>query len=261
MEQAKEPSIVVHEPMDADSPDIAEISHENQILDGSQPEEERLIVNLENYEETDDDAPSSSKVAAGRPRKTTGLSAYNKKIILKALKEHGAGKAGYDYLSNKFPNIPREEIFEFINKQASLSQHHVKEECLAAGIKEFVNLESWLDVLKSQNLHVESKSETAMIFKAIAETETHPTLSEAEGIDFQKLYRFLSEVMIGQPSITPEGPTAEFLLEILDDLMEDAKKDKGSLEKMRASLKENIKGKSLETDFEKSLDPFLLDKI
>lgn len=267
MEQ--ESNIADHEPMDTDSLDIVEVevSQENSpdvlILENQELEEddeERVYIDLENYEEFED-TPSTSKAATGKPRKTVGLSQYNRKIILRALKDHGAGKAGYDYLNNKFPNIPREEIFEFINKQASLSQHNVKEECLAAGIKEFVNIESWLDVLKAQKLNLECKSEMAMIFKAIAETEIHPVVSEAEGIDFQKLYRFLSEVMIGQPSTTPEGPTAEFLREVLDEIIDDAKNDKEGLEKMRASLRDNVKGKSLETDFEKSLDPFLLDKI
>lgn len=226
-------------------------------VDENEDEEPVVIGELVNYYEQ---TPSTSSAARSK-NKTTGLSQYNRKVILKTLQEYGAGKAGFESLDNKFPNIPREEITEFINKQASLSQHNVKEECSAAGIKEFVNVESWLDVLKTQNLHKESKSEIAMVFKAIAETESHIEVSDSQGIDFQKLYRFLSEVMIGQPSVTPEGPTAEFLQEVLDEVMEDARNDKESLEKMRVSLKENVKGKSLETEFEKSIDPFLLDNI
>ncbi|KAL5278172.1 hypothetical protein ACFFRR_003051 [Megaselia abdita] len=212
-------------------------------------------------EEIDPEAPSTSSAAStstSSTRKKPVLNQYNKKIILKVLKEFGAGEAGLAELNKRFHTVPREEITQFINKQAALSSYNVKEQCLAAGIKEFTNIESWIDVLKSQKLKEESKSEIAMIFKAIAETESHMEIEEAEGIDFRKLYRFLSEVMIGHPSTAPEGPTADFLQEVFDEVMEEARNDTESLEKMKAKLKENVKGRSLDDDFHKSIDPFLL---
>lgn len=207
--------------------------------------------------EDSNSAPSNSDMS----KKDRELSQYNKKMILKFLKNYGPGYAGLTFLENKFPGIPREIISDFINKQAIRSQMNVKEECNEAGISEFTNAESWVEVIKEQNLQEECKSEIAVVLKAIAEVEVHLETHEANGIDFKKLYKFLSEVMIGQPSSIPEGPTADFLEEVIDELLEEVRGDKGALEKIRSSLRDNSKGKTLNDLFQRSLDPFLLEDV
>lgn len=209
--------------------------------------------------------PGSSKK---KPRNITEgkvLTQYNRKTIMNHLKDNGCDPKSCAK-SVKNTRISPADAAKFVNEKAKAAQDHVHEECNSVCYK---NINSWLEYYKSKNFNHEAKYESALIMIAIADMEHHPNPKDNGGVDFQKIYRFLGDVMLGNPTPELNTESKEYLGQEFESLINmanttqgdaDTKKLHESIEKTTSQIfpQPTLAEKKKRREFG-SLDPMGLD--
>ncbi|XP_055912066.1 uncharacterized protein LOC129946064 [Eupeodes corollae] len=175
------------------------------------------IPNEVEVEEADkpNEKPGSSKKKTRTSPDRKVVSLYNRKLIMNHLKDNGSDPKSCAN-AIKHTKISSEEAAKFVNEKTKAAQDHVHEECNSVCYK---NINSWLEYYKSKNFNHEAKYESALIMLAIADMAHHPNPKDNGGVDFQKIYRFLGDVMLGNPTPELNTESKEYLGQEFESLI------------------------------------------
>lgn len=192
---------------------MSELEDSRKVDDVSQPEED----------DKPNEKPGSSKKKSRDVSDPKSLSQYNRKQIMNHLKDNGCDPKSCAN-ATKGTKISPETATKFVNEKTKAAQDHVHEECNSVCYK---NINSWLEYYKSKNYNHEAKYESALIMIAIADMEHHPDPKDNGGVDFQKIYRFLGDVMLGNPTPELNKESKEYLGQEFETLINMANTNQG----------------------------------
>lgn len=212
-------------------------------------------------------ASSKKKSRSAATTEDKSLSQYNRKQIMNHLKDNGCDPKSCSK-ALKGSKINPESVTKFVNEKAKAAQDNVHEECNSVCYK---NINSWLEYYKSKNYNHEAKYESALIMIAIADMEHHPDPKDNGGVDFQKIYRFLGDVMLGNPTPELNKESKEYLGQEFESLINMANTSQGdkdtnklhqAIEKKTSQVipQPTLAEKKKRRDFG-SLDPMGLDEF